>query len=57
GVNEPSISEGDYKLQVGDLNNRSSLQFISDKGKPLTQSQNDELVAALKAAFSQTTGS
>ncbi|MQL46861.1 outer membrane protein assembly factor BamC [Photorhabdus khanii] len=57
GVNEPSISEGDYKLQVGDLNNRSSLQFISDKGKPLTQSQNDELVAVLKAAFSQTTGS
>ncbi|WP_118986992.1 outer membrane protein assembly factor BamC [Photorhabdus sp. CRCIA-P01] len=56
GVNEPSINEGDYKLQVGDLNNRSSLQFISDKGKPLTQSQNDELVAALKAAFSQTTG-
>ncbi|WP_434524519.1 outer membrane protein assembly factor BamC [Photorhabdus asymbiotica] len=56
GVNEPSISEGDYKLQIGDLNNRSSLQFISDKGKPLTQVQNDELVAVLKAAFSQTAG-
>ncbi|NHB91352.1 outer membrane protein assembly factor BamC [Photorhabdus cinerea] len=56
GVNEPSISEGDYKLQVGDLNNRSSLQFISDKGKPLTQVQNDELVAVLTAAFSQTAG-
>ncbi|MFN6885947.1 outer membrane protein assembly factor BamC, partial [Proteus mirabilis] len=41
------------KLQVGDLNNRSSLQFISDKGKPLTQSENDQMVAAMKAAFSK----
>ncbi|MEQ4922259.1 outer membrane protein assembly factor BamC [Proteus hauseri] len=53
GVDKPSVEEGDYKLQVGDLNNRSSLQFISDKGKPLTQSQNDQMVAAMKAVFSK----
>lgn len=52
-VDRPTVEEADYKLQVGDLNNRSSLQFISDKGKPLTQSQNDQMVAALKAAFSK----
>lgn len=52
-MDRPTVEEADYKLQVGDLNNRSSLQFISDKGKPLTQSQNDQMVAALKAAFSK----
>ncbi|MBC8954342.1 outer membrane protein assembly factor BamC [Xenorhabdus sp. PB62.4] len=55
GVEAPSISEGNYKLQVGDLDNRSSLQFISEKGKPLTQSENDQLVAVLEAAFSKST--
>ncbi|MBD2809669.1 outer membrane protein assembly factor BamC [Xenorhabdus sp. Vera] len=55
GVEEPSISEGSYKLQVGDLDNRSSLQFISEKGKPLTQSENDQMVAMLEAAFSKST--
>lgn len=54
GVKDPELSAGDYKLQVGDLNNRTSLQFIDSKGKPLTQSQNDALVAAFQAAFSQT---
>lgn len=53
GIDKPTVNEGDYKLQVGDLNNRTSLQFISEKGKPLTQSQNDQMVAALKAAFSK----
>ncbi|CDG21118.1 Lipoprotein 34 [Xenorhabdus poinarii G6] len=53
GVEAPAIREGNYKLQVGDLDNRSSLQFISDKGKPLTQSENDQMVAALEAVFSQ----
>ncbi|MDC9595554.1 outer membrane protein assembly factor BamC [Xenorhabdus anantnagensis] len=53
GVEAPSISEGSYKLQVGDLDNRSSLQFISEKGKPLTQSENDQMLAVLEAAFSQ----
>ncbi|PHM75236.1 outer membrane protein assembly factor BamC [Xenorhabdus kozodoii] len=53
GVEAPSIRGGNYKLQVGDLDNRSSLQFISDNGKPLTQSENDQMVAALEAAFSQ----
>ncbi|MDX7992416.1 outer membrane protein assembly factor BamC [Xenorhabdus littoralis] len=55
GVEEPSISEGNYKLQVGDLDNRSSLQFISEKGKPLTQSENDQMVAVLEAVFSKST--
>ncbi|WP_340620379.1 outer membrane protein assembly factor BamC [Xenorhabdus siamensis] len=55
GVEAPTISTGNYKLQVGDLDNRSSLQFISEKGKPLTQSENDQMVAVLQAAFSKTT--
>ncbi|WP_199634673.1 outer membrane protein assembly factor BamC [Serratia sp. PAMC26656] len=54
GAKDPELTEGDYKLQVGDLNNRTSLQFIDPKGKPLTQSQNDGLVAAFQAAFSKT---
>jgi outer membrane protein assembly factor BamC len=53
-VKDPELKEGDYKLQVGDLNNRTSLQFIDSKGKPLTQSQNDALVAVFQAAFSKT---
>lgn len=54
GVKDPELNSGDYKLQVGDLNNRTSLQFIDSKGKPLSQAQNDALVAAFQAAFSQT---
>jgi outer membrane protein assembly factor BamC len=55
GAKEPvDVKEGDYKLQVGDLDNRSSLQFIDSKGRPLTQSQNDSLVAVFQAAFGQT---
>ncbi|RXY63872.1 hypothetical protein DD570_30535, partial [Klebsiella pneumoniae] len=33
----------------GDLDNRSSLQFIDPKGHTLTQSQNDALVAVFQA--------
>ncbi|ANI31275.1 outer membrane protein assembly factor BamC [Yersinia entomophaga] len=54
GAKDPELKEGDYKLQVGDLDNRSSLQFIDPKGHTLSQSQNDALVAVLQAAFSQT---
>ncbi|MEQ4704034.1 outer membrane protein assembly factor BamC [Providencia huaxiensis] len=54
GIDDPTVPEADYKVQVGDLNNRSTLQFITTKGVPLTQKQNDEMVAALKAAFSKT---
>ncbi|MDC9593236.1 outer membrane protein assembly factor BamC [Xenorhabdus sp. IM139775] len=53
GVEAPPLSEKNYKLQVGDLDNRSSLQFISEKGKPLTQSENDQMVSVLEAVFSQ----
>jgi outer membrane protein assembly factor BamC len=51
GAKDPQLTNGDYKLQVGDLDNRSSLQFIDPKGHPLTQSQNDALVAVFQAAL------
>lgn len=51
GVKDPELTNGNYKLQVGDLDNRSSLQFLDPKGHPLTQSQNDALVAVFQAAF------
>jgi len=51
GAKDPQLKEGDYKVQVGDLGNRSSLQFLDPKGHPLTQSQNDALVAVFQAAF------
>ncbi|WGO84742.1 outer membrane protein assembly factor BamC [Arsenophonus apicola] len=53
GVDNPTMAKGDYKLQVGDMNNRSSLQFMAVKGTTLTQKQNDEMVSALKTAFSK----
>lgn len=53
GARDPGLASGDYKLQVGDLDNRSTLQFIDPKGHTLTQSQNDALVAAFQAAFNQ----
>ena len=53
GAKDPGLNNGDYKLQVGDLDNRSSLQFLDPKGHPLTQSQNDALVAVFQAAFSK----
>ncbi|WP_437886986.1 outer membrane protein assembly factor BamC [Phytobacter sp. V91] len=53
GARDPGLVSGDYKLQVGDLDNRSSLQFIDPKGHTLTQSQNDALVAAFEAAFNK----
>lgn len=51
GAVDPGLEDGKYKLQVGDLDNRSSLQFIDPKGHTLTQSQNDALVAVFQAAF------
>ena len=48
---DSSLTSGDYKLQVGDLDNRTSLQFTDPKGHTLTQSQNDSLVSAFEAAF------
>ncbi|NJD00874.1 outer membrane protein assembly factor BamC, partial [Candidatus Erwinia dacicola] len=53
GAKDPALKNGDYKLQIGDLDNRSSLQFLDPKGHPLTQSQNDALVAVFQAAFSK----
>lgn len=53
GAKDPGLVSGDYKVQVGDLDNRSSLQFIDPKGHTLTQSQNDALVAVFQAAFTK----
>ncbi len=53
GAKDPQLSSGNYKLQLGDLNNRSSLQFIDPNGHVLTQSQNDAMVAVMQAAFNQ----
>lgn len=53
GAKDPELKNGDYKLQIGDLDNRSSLQFLDPKGHPLTQSQNDALVAVFQTAFSK----
>lgn len=53
GAKDPGLTDGTYKLQIGDLDNRSSLQFIDPKGHPLTQSQNDALVAVFQAAFNK----
>lgn len=51
GVRDPQLEEGDYQVHVGDLNNRTSLQFIDAKGKTLPEAQNDALAAALQAVF------
>lgn len=53
GAKDPQLPDGDYKIQVGDLDNRSSLQFLDPKGHTLTQSQNDALVDVFQAAFSK----
>ncbi|MCP1440125.1 outer membrane protein assembly factor BamC [Erwinia persicina] len=53
GAKDPELTDGNYKLQVGDLDNRSSLQFLDPKGHALTQSQNDALVAVFQAAFNK----
>lgn len=53
GAKDPELPNGDYKLQVGDLDNRSTLQFIDSKGHTLSQSSNDALVAVFQAAFSR----
>ncbi|MTH45887.1 outer membrane protein assembly factor BamC [Intestinirhabdus alba] len=53
GARDPGLVSGNYKLQIGDLGNRSSMQFIDPKGHTLTQSQNDALVAVFQAAFSR----
>ena len=53
GVSAPDLANGDYKIQVGDLDNRTSLQFLDSKGQPLTQARNDALVKVFQAAFAR----
>ena len=53
GAKDPELPNGDYKVQVGDLDNRTSLQFIDPKGHVLTQAQNDALVSVFQAAMNK----
>lgn len=53
-VPDPDLKKGDYKLQVGDLDNRSSLQFSDGKGQVLKDAENTALVAILQSAFNRT---
>ncbi|ARD40734.1 outer membrane protein assembly factor BamC [Edwardsiella ictaluri] len=53
GASAPDLANGDYKIQVGDLDNRTSLQFLDSKGQPLTQARNDALVKVFQAAFAR----
>ncbi|RXY41152.1 outer membrane protein assembly factor BamC, partial [Klebsiella pneumoniae] len=53
GARDPQLVSGDYKVQIGELDNRSSLQLSDPKGHTLTQSQNDALLAESQAAFNK----
>lgn len=53
GITDPQLKSSDYLLQVGDLDNRTSLQFRDSKGKPLSEEENTALLEVMQAAFSQ----
>ncbi|WP_348235049.1 outer membrane protein assembly factor BamC, partial [Salmonella enterica] len=36
GASDPGLASGDYKIQVGELDNRSSLQSLDPKGHTLS---------------------
>lgn len=52
-VPNPDLKNGEYKLQVGDLDNRSSLQFSTEKGQVLKENENNALVVILQSAFNR----
>ncbi|AKJ42918.1 outer membrane protein assembly factor BamC [Pragia fontium] len=52
-VPNPDLKNGEYKLQVGDLDNRSSLQFSTEKGQVLKENENNALVIILQSAFNR----
>jgi outer membrane protein assembly factor BamC len=52
-VQDVALKGGEYTLQVGDLGNRTSLQFRSSKGQPVNSEDNESLVALMQAAFNQ----
>lgn len=54
GVIDPKLKNGEYTLQVGDLNNRTSLQFRDSKGQPIDETTNNALVPLMEAALNQT---
>lgn len=49
----PGLDKSDYSLQVGDLDNRTSLQFRSKTGQPLGEKENIALQTLMQAAFNQ----
>ncbi|UDG80049.1 outer membrane protein assembly factor BamC [Candidatus Steffania adelgidicola] len=54
GINDPSLRNGEYTLQVGDLGSHSTLQFINSKGRALTKAQNHTLLTILQKTLKQT---
>lgn len=54
GLTDPKLKNGAYSLQVGDLNNRTSLQFRDSKGQPIDETTNNALVPLMTAALNQT---
>ncbi|MGP1871274.1 MAG: outer membrane protein assembly factor BamC [Arsenophonus sp. ER-BJ3-MAG3] len=53
GIDNLTIKNGVYKLQVGDIDNYTSLQFMTSKGITLTQKQNNEIVKVLRLLFNK----
>ncbi|MGL5759230.1 outer membrane protein assembly factor BamC [Plesiomonas sp.] len=51
GVTDPELSRSAYKLQVGDLGNRTSVALTDADGKPLPDSTFSALLPAMQAAF------
>ncbi|MGP4123541.1 MAG: outer membrane protein assembly factor BamC [Sodalis sp. (in: enterobacteria)] len=54
GAKYPDLRNIDYyKVQIADLGDRNTLQFINPKRHALTQWKSGALLAAFQAAFSQ----
>lgn len=51
GTEPVALSEAKYRILVGDLGNRTSINITDDEGKPVEQSALDSMAPALTAAF------
>lgn len=51
GLTNPGLSSGEYKLQLGDLGNRTTLQVTDKNGRPVSDAQNEALVKVFQTAF------
>ncbi|MGL4856444.1 outer membrane protein assembly factor BamC [Plesiomonas sp.] len=51
GATDPELSRSAYKLQVGDLGNRTTVALTDADGKPLSDSTFNALLPAMQAAF------